>query len=62
MTTEVGSETDVKKEPEKVPDVPQQTDPVQTDQPDKPADSDAQPASASAAQPEVVLIHLQATS
>lgn len=58
MTTEVGSETDVKKEPEKVPEVPQQTDPVQTDQPDKPADSE----SASAAQPEVVLIHLQATS
>lgn len=52
MTTEVGSETDVKKEPEKVPEVQQQTDPVQTDQPDKPADSDAQPASASAAPPE----------
>ncbi|XP_039520199.1 band 4.1-like protein 2 isoform X24 [Pimephales promelas] len=51
MTTEVGSETDVKKEPEKVPEAQHQTDPVQTDQPDKPADSDAQPV-ASAAQPE----------
>ncbi|XP_077076450.1 protein 4.1-like isoform X6 [Siphateles boraxobius] len=51
MTTEVGSETDVKKEPEKVPEVQHQTDPVQTDQPDKPADSDAQPVT-SAAQPE----------
>ncbi|XP_058611339.1 band 4.1-like protein 2 isoform X10 [Onychostoma macrolepis] len=44
MTTEVGSETDVKKEPEKVPEVQQQTD-----QPDKPADSAA---SASADQPQ----------
>ncbi|KAK7133607.1 hypothetical protein R3I94_015470 [Phoxinus phoxinus] len=51
MTTEVGSETDVKKEPEKVPEVQHQTDPVQTDQPDKPADSDPQPV-ASVAQPE----------
>uniref|UniRef100_A0A673H1Z0 Band 4.1-like protein 2 n=2 Tax=Sinocyclocheilus rhinocerous TaxID=307959 RepID=A0A673H1Z0_9TELE len=38
MTTEVGSETDVKKEPEKVPEVQQQTD-----QPDKPAESNDQP-------------------
>ncbi|XP_043074901.1 band 4.1-like protein 2 isoform X14 [Puntigrus tetrazona] len=36
MTTEVGSETDVKKEPEKVPEVQQHTE-----QPDKPADSTA---------------------
>ncbi|KAK2883431.1 hypothetical protein Q8A67_017068 [Cirrhinus molitorella] len=55
MTTEVGSETDVKKEPEKVPEVQQQTEPQQTDQtdqPDKPTDSAAQPASASADQPQ----------
>uniref|UniRef100_A0A8C1H8Y9 Erythrocyte membrane protein band 4.1 like 2 n=2 Tax=Cyprinus carpio TaxID=7962 RepID=A0A8C1H8Y9_CYPCA len=44
MTTEVGSDTDVKKEPEKVPEVQQQTD-----QPDEPADSAA---SASADQPQ----------
>ncbi|KAL1254738.1 hypothetical protein QQF64_016967, partial [Cirrhinus molitorella] len=53
--TEVGSETDVKKEPEKVPEVQQQTEPQQTDQtdqPDKPTDSAAQPASASADQPQ----------
>ncbi|XP_051951567.1 protein 4.1-like isoform X6 [Xyrauchen texanus] len=43
MTTEVGPETDVKKEPEKVPEVQQQTDATQTDQPEKPTDSDTQP-------------------
>ncbi|XP_067272767.1 band 4.1-like protein 2 isoform X15 [Pseudorasbora parva] len=61
MTTEVGSETDVKKEPEKVPEVQQQTEPVLTDQPDNPADKptdkaaegDAQPAAAAAGPPEV---------
>ncbi|XP_067272755.1 band 4.1-like protein 2 isoform X4 [Pseudorasbora parva] len=60
MTTEVGSETDVKKEPEKVPEVQQQTEPVLTDQPDNPADKptdkaaegDAQPAAAAAGPPE----------
>ncbi|XP_051954059.1 protein 4.1-like isoform X3 [Xyrauchen texanus] len=48
MTTEVGPETDVKKEPEKVPEALQQTDTPQTDQLDKPTDSDTQPAPASA--------------
>ncbi|XP_073673002.1 band 4.1-like protein 2 isoform X3 [Garra rufa] len=52
MTTEVGSETDVKKEPEKVPEVQQQTESQQTDQPDKAADSADQPSSASADQPQ----------
>ncbi|XP_051511289.1 band 4.1-like protein 2 isoform X5 [Myxocyprinus asiaticus] len=47
MTTEVGPETDVKKEPEKVPEAQQQTDPPQTDQLDKSTDSDTQPAPAS---------------
>ncbi|XP_051500780.1 band 4.1-like protein 2 isoform X8 [Myxocyprinus asiaticus] len=45
MATEVGPETDVKKEPEKAQ---QQTDATQTDQPDKPTDSDTQPAPATA--------------
>lgn len=58
MTTEVGSETDVKKEPEKVPEVQQQTEPQQTEQPDKAADSAAQPASASDDQPQVELTPL----
>ncbi len=52
MTTELGSEADVKKEPEKVPEVQQQTD-----QPDKPADSAA---SASADQPQVELMSMHA--
>lgn len=52
MTTEVGSDTDVKKEPEKVPEVQQQTD-----QPDEPADSAA---SASADQPQVELMSMHA--
>ncbi|XP_073790115.1 band 4.1-like protein 2 isoform X43 [Danio rerio] len=54
MTTEAGSETDVKKEPEKVPEVEQQqeqeTVPPQTEeQSSKPAESEAPPTAAAAA-------------
>lgn len=47
MTTEVGTETDVKKEPEKVQEVQQQTD-----QPDKTSDG-AAPANADEHQVEI---------
>lgn len=66
MTTEAGSETDVKKEPEKVPEVQeeqqqqQETVPPQTEeQSSKAPESEAPPTAAAADQPQVVFICVQ---
>ncbi|TRY84453.1 hypothetical protein DNTS_035816 [Danionella cerebrum] len=51
MTTEVGSETEVKKEPEKVPEAQQQSPPLQTEQPTSKLTESQDPATDSTAPP-----------